>query len=50
MTKNEVNTQRYIFILGVLAVLGVFLYALRSVLLPFVVGMLAAYFFDPVVQ
>lgn len=50
MTKQNVNNQRYVLILVVLLLTGIFLYALRSVLLPFVVGILVAYFLDPLVN
>lgn len=50
MKKNELDSQRYVLILGVLLLCGMFLYALRSVLLPFVVGITAAYFLDPLVS
>ncbi|MBP1531914.1 MAG: AI-2E family transporter, partial [Alphaproteobacteria bacterium] len=50
MTKQEVNNQRYILILTVMLVLGALLYVLRSVLLPFVVGIAVAYFLDPLVN
>lgn len=48
MTKNEVNNRRYLLILATIACCCVFLYALRSILLPFIVGILVAYFFNPV--
>lgn len=51
MKKNDVvNTQRYVLILSVLLICGAFFYALRSVLLPFVVGIVLAYFMDPLVS
>lgn len=50
MNRKEVETQRYILIMGVFLVCGVFFYALRSVLLPFVAGIVWAYFFDPLVS
>ncbi len=50
MVKKDVDTQRYLLIMGVFLVSGVFLYALRSVLLPFVVGIVLAYFLDPLVS
>lgn len=50
MNKSEVNTQRYILILAVLLIIGSLMYALRSVLLPFVVGIVVAYFLDPAVN
>ncbi|MBQ9035260.1 MAG: AI-2E family transporter [Alphaproteobacteria bacterium] len=48
--KKEITQQRYILILSVLAGLVFLLYILRSVLLPFVVGMAVAYFLDPSVN
>ena len=50
MNKQEVNTQRYLLILAVLLLVGGLMYALRSVLLPFVVGIVVAYFLDPLVN
>ncbi|MBR1825726.1 MAG: AI-2E family transporter [Alphaproteobacteria bacterium] len=50
MNKQEVNTQRYMLILAVLLIAGGLMYALRSVLLPFVVGIAVAYFLDPLVN
>ena len=50
MNKSEINTQRYMLILAVLLIVGSLMYALRSVLLPFVVGTVVAYFLDPVVN
>ena len=50
MNKTEVNNQRYLLILSVLLILGCLLYVLRSVLLPFVVGIVVAYFLDPAVN
>ena len=50
MAKQNVNNQRYLLIVGVLLILGIFLYMLRSVLLPFVVGIVIAYFLDPLVN
>ncbi len=50
MAKSEVNNQRWLFIFSALAVCVVLLYALRSILLPFAVGILAAYFLDPLVN
>lgn len=50
MTKQEVNTQRYLLILAVLLLVGGLMYVLRSVLLPFVVGIAVAYFLDPLVN
>ncbi len=50
MKNKGVDFQRYILILGVLFICGAFLYVLRSVLLPFVVGIVVAYFLDPLVN
>ena len=50
MIKANTAEQRNILIFAVLAICLVFLYALRSILLPFVVGILAAYFLDPPVN
>ncbi len=50
MNKSEVNNQRYILLLAVLLIVGSLMYALRSVLLPFVVGIMVAYFLDPLVN
>ncbi len=50
MKAKSVNTQQYMLFLGVFLILGCFLYALRSVLLPFVVGIVLAYFLDPLVS
>ena len=50
MDKQEVNTQRYLLILAVLLLVGGLMYVLRSVLLPFVVGIVVAYFLDPLVN
>lgn len=50
MNKTEVNTQRYLLILAVLLIVGGLMYVLRSVLLPFVVGTVVAYFLDPLVN
>lgn len=50
MNKQEVNTQRYLLIFAVLLLVGGLMYALRSVLLPFVVGIVVAYFLDPLVN
>ena len=44
MTKREVNNQRSMLILAVLLIVFILLYLLRSVLLPFVVGIVVAYF------
>ncbi len=50
MNKQEVNNQRVMLILAVFLICGILLYALRSVLLPFVVGIAVAYFLDPAVN
>ncbi|MDO4161648.1 MAG: AI-2E family transporter [Pseudomonadota bacterium] len=50
MAKKNVDGQRYMLILCVFVICGGFLYALRSVLLPFVVGIVLAYFLDPLVS
>lgn len=50
MQKKEINTQRLVLILGVLLVVSGLLYLLRSVLLPFVVGIVVAYFLDPLIN
>lgn len=50
MVKKNVDNQRYMLFLCVFVICGVFLYALRSVLLPFVVGIVLAYFLDPLVS
>ena len=50
MTKSETNNQRHIFIFATLIICLALLYALRSILLPFVVGILTAYFLDPLVN
>ena len=50
MNKQSINNQRYILIFGVFLLTGVLMYMLRSVLLPFVVGILVAYFLDPLVN
>lgn len=50
MTKQEINNQRMVLILTVLLIVVGLLYALRSVLLPFVVGIAVAYFLDPAVN
>lgn len=50
MTKQNVNNQRYLVITAALLLTGLMLYVLRSVLLPFVVGILVAYFLDPLVN
>ena len=48
--KQELNTQRYLLIMAVVLVICGLLYVLRSVLLPFVVGIAVAYFLDPLVN
>ena len=50
MNKQEVNNQRTGLILTVLLIIGGLLYLLRSVLLPFVIGIAVAYFLDPLVN
>lgn len=50
MNKQEVSSQRIMLILAVLLITGGLLYVLRSVLLPFVVGIAVAYFLDPAVN
>jgi len=50
MNKQELNNQRLLLILAVLLITGGLLYVLRSVLLPFVVGIVVAYFLDPAVN
>lgn len=50
MTKKKVDNQRYLLFLCVFVICAVFLYVLRSVLLPFVVGIVLAYFLDPLVS
>lgn len=50
MNKQEVNNQRILLILAVTLIVGGLLYTLRSVLLPFVVGIMVAYFLDPLVN
>lgn len=50
MTKQSINNQRYLVIVSALFLTGLMLYVLRSVLLPFVVGILVAYFLDPLVN
>lgn len=44
---QEINNQRHVFILGVFVLLCGAIYLLHSVLLPFVIGIVAAYFLDP---
>lgn len=51
MNKKEAdNGRRYVLIFSVIFLTGFLLYALRSVLLPFVVGIVIAYFLDPLVN
>ena len=50
MSTKEVGLQRYILIFAVLIIVGFLLYILRSVLLPFIVGIAIAYFLDPLVS
>lgn len=50
MTDQKINNQRYVLIAGVAVVVCGFLYMLRSVLLPFVVGIALAYFLNPFVR
>ena len=50
MTRKNVDNQRYLLFLCVFLICGGFLYVLRSVLLPFVVGIVLAYFLDPLVS
>ena len=50
MTDQKINNQRYILIAGVAVVVCGLLYMLRSVLLPFVVGIALAYFLNPFVR
>lgn len=50
MNKKEISNQRTVFILAALLLFCGAVYALRSVLLPFVVGIVAAYFMDPLVN
>ena len=50
MTKKKVDNQRYLLFLCVFLICAGFLYVLRSVLLPFVVGIVLAYFLDPLVS
>ena len=47
---ENVDNKRYLLIFGVLIIIGAFLFTLRSVLLPFVVGIVLAYFLDPLVS
>jgi predicted PurR-regulated permease PerM len=46
----EKSTKRWLFWLGIGLGFLVFLYLIRSILLPFVLGILTAYFLDPVVD
>lgn len=50
MHKEQPNNHKFVIIFGTIALCGVFLYTLRSILLPFAVGILAAYFLDPLVN
>ncbi len=50
MKQPEVSGRRFALFFSVLVLLGAALYMLRSVLLPFVVGIAAAYFLDPLVN
>lgn len=50
MNKKQLNNQRTLAILAVLLLLLAVVYVLRSVLLPFVVGIVVAYFLDPLVN
>jgi len=50
MNRKEVNNQRIVVILVALLLCAGVIYALRSVLLPFVVGIVVAYFLDPPVN
>ncbi|MBP5352631.1 MAG: AI-2E family transporter [Alphaproteobacteria bacterium] len=50
VAKQNTNTQRYLLILGFLVLLGATVYLLRSVILPFAVGIVAAYFLNPLTQ
>ncbi len=50
MNKKEISNQRTFFILTALLLFCGAVYALRSVLLPFVVGIVTAYFLDPLVN
>src|SRR5574344_1164508 len=50
MNNKTIDNQRYVLILGVILIVSLFLYALRSVLLPFVVGIVLAYFLNPLVN
>ena len=50
MKDQQVKNKRYLLIAVVGVVVCGFLYVLRSVLLPFVVGIALAYFLNPFVQ
>lgn len=50
MKKQEINSLRLILIIAFLLIAGGLMYVLRSVLLPFVVGIVVAYFLDPLVN
>lgn len=50
MKKQEIGNQRLMLIIAFLFIVGGSLYVLRSVLLPFVVGIVVAYFLDPLVN
>lgn len=50
MTKSEINNRRFYWISATVLICCLFLYALRSILLPFAVGILVAYFLDPLVN
>ena len=50
MNKEQPNSHKFAIIFGTIALCCLFLYALRSILLPFAVGILVAYFLDPLVN
>ena len=50
MKKSTTDNGQKIAILSLLLLCGAILFALRSILLPFAVGILAAYFLDPLVN
>ena len=50
MPKSEIDNKRLILIFSFFLICGFALYALRSILLPFAVGILAAYFLDPLIN
>jgi predicted PurR-regulated permease PerM len=50
MNKKQINNQRALTIFLTLALVLAAIYVLRSVLLPFVVGIVVAYFLDPLVN